>query len=286
MPKNLPAITRAALALSAAFALALCWAPASARADLPEVTSMVVFGDSYSDDGFADGAGFIRSTETTTWVEQMAKELGLPLMNHAWSGAMSDQRNCNHPEGVDWSGLQWQVDQYLADLPKGADISKVLFVIMVGSNDAWGGGTDGKATAGNIVGAVKRLADKGAKHLLYRETSAVLLSPGYLAGDYMSYAEPWTKLVNESNAATRELLAGGLAGYPDLKIYYQETDGLFEKVKSGAKGFQFKNLTTAWLGTYTFPDPAVHLWYDEWHPMGRLHSMMAAEALETLKGAK
>jgi phospholipase/lecithinase/hemolysin len=252
----------------------------------PKFDSIVAFGDSFSDDGFADGAGFKRYTETATWVEQLAASLGVPLLNLAWGGSMSDERNCNHAEGVNWSGLQWQVDEYLKALPADADISRILFTVMTGSNDVWGGIEDGAVSAANIQKAVEKLAARGAKHVLYRETSAVLLSPGYLAGDYAKYAEPWTKLVDSTNAATRESLAKGLAGYPDLKIYYLVTDELLEKVKSGAEGFKFENLTDAWWGTYTFPTPGAYLWYDEWHPMGQFHKLMAEDAVAALGAAK
>jgi phospholipase/lecithinase/hemolysin len=251
-----------------------------------DFTQVVAFGDSFSDDGFADGAGFKRYTETTTWVEQLAAELKAPLLNLAWGGSMSNLRNCNHPEGVNWSGLEWQVDEYLKSLKPGQDISTVLFTVMTGSNDIWGGIDDGAVSAANIKSAIEKLAKAGAKHVLYRETSAVLLSPGYLAGDYVSYAEPWTKLVNDTNKATRESLAKGLPDYPGLKIYYHETDGILEKVKSGADGFKFQNLTEAWWGTYTFPEPGAYLWYDEWHPMGALHKLIAQDSLALLGQGK
>ena len=259
----------------------IAWAPAGAQA--ADFTKVVALGDSFSDDGFADGAGFKRYTETTTWVEQLAQELGVPLLNVAWGGAMSNQRNCNHAEGVDWSGLDWQVDEYLKGLGSGEDISTILFTVMVGSNDVWGGIEDGAVSAANIKVAIEKLAKAGAKHVLYRESPAALLAPGYLAGDYAKYAEPWTKLVNDTNAVTRESLGKGIAEYPDLKIYYQQTDPILEKIKAGADGYKFENVTEPWWGTYTFPEPYKYLWYDEWHPMGQLHKLIAQDSLEGLK---
>jgi phospholipase/lecithinase/hemolysin len=267
-----------ALALAALMAIGLA-APAAAAGDF---TSVVAFGDSFTDDGFADGAGFKRYTETLTWAERLAQSLGAPLLNLAWGGAMSNQRNCNHAEGVDWSGLDWQVDQYLASLKPEDDISKVLFTVLAGSNDIWGGIEDGKVSAANIVAAVAKLAARGAKTVMYLETPTALLAPGYLAGDYVKYAEPWTKLVADTNAATRADLAPGLAAHPDLKIVYVQTDPVFERIKAGQDGFKFENLTEPWWGTYTLPEPGKYLWYDEWHPMGKLHELVAQEALAAL----
>ena len=265
--------------------LGLASAPLSAAEQCQTpFTAIVAFGDSFSDNGFADGHGFKRYTETLTWVEFLAQDLGLPLENRAWGGAMSNERNCNHADGVNWSGLAWQVEDYLKSLPPGQDISKILFTVMVGSNDIWAGITDGSVTAQNIRQALVALAKAGAKHILYRETTAVLMSPGYLSGDYASYNEPWAKLVNDANAATQKLLSGDLIKeFPGLKIYYQSTDALFTKIKEGWDGFKFEILDKPWWGSYTFPEPFKYLWYDEWHPSGQAHRLMADDALASLK---
>jgi phospholipase/lecithinase/hemolysin len=246
---------------------------------------IVAFGDSFSDDGFADGFGFKRYTETKTWVEQLAELLSLPLEDRAWGGAMSDKRNCNHPEGVEWSGFLWQIDDYVDNLQPGEDISNVLFTVMVGSNDVWYGIEDGATTAANIKAGIERLAAKGAKHVLYCETMTAMLAPGYLAGDYVKYAEPWTRLVDKSNETTKAELSKGLPEHPELSIYYYETNPLMEKIKAGAEGFKFDDVETGWWGTYVYPEPYKYLWYDEWHPMGQLHKLMAEDVLAKLTEA-
>ncbi|MDR1050974.1 MAG: GDSL-type esterase/lipase family protein [Deltaproteobacteria bacterium] len=280
---RMPAASLAAVVAAVVMAAAIASPRPAAAADhnLP-FTSIVALGDSFSDDGFADGWGFKRYTETSTWVEQLAAATGLPLENRAWGGAMSNQRNCNHPEGTDWSGLDWQVDDYLKNLAPGTDISKVLFTVVAGSNDLWGGIEDGAVSAANIRAAVEKLAAAGAKFVLYGETPGVLLAPGYLTGDYVSYAEPWLKLVADTNAVTRQELEGGLAQYPDLKIYYVRTDPLMEKIKNKEDGYVFENITDKWWGTYSYPEPGKYLWYDEWHPMGHFHSLICREALAAL----
>lgn len=276
----------AVIAIAALAAIMAVSAAEARAADAPAINRLVAFGDSYSDNGAIDGPGFMRYTDPLTWVEIMGRSLGVETLVLAWGGALSDQRNYAHPAGENWSGLAWQVDEYLKGLAPGEDISGVLFTIMVGSNDAWAEVVDGAYPAGNIKAAIEKLAKRGARRILYRETSAVLLSPGYLAGEYASLAGAWSKLVNDSNAITRKELSGGLADYPDLKIIYLGTDELMEKVKSGADGYKFENLTEAWSGTYSLPKPGGYLWYDEWHPMGRFHELMAQEALEALKAAE
>lgn len=247
-------------------------------------TSLISFGDSFSDNGFADGHGFKRYCEAWTWVEYLAQLTGLPHDNLAWGGAMSDERNCNHPEGVKWSGLNWQVDEYIKSLDKNADISKVLFTVMVGSNDVWLDITDGAVSAANIKTAMDKLAKAGAKHILYRETSAVMMAPGYLEGKYASYNEPWAKLVNETNAVTRKTLKDDFAKeFPGVKVYYQESDTLFGRIKKGEAGYKFEIADKPWWGTYTLPEAFKYVWYDEWHPMSQVHKLMALESVELLK---
>lgn len=279
----IPALAFIAFALAAAPLGAANDPPADAKGLKTPFTAIVAFGDSFSDNGFADGHGFKRYTETLTWVEYLAAWLNLPLEDRAWGGAMSNERNCNHPEGVNWSGLAWQVDGYL-QATAGQDLSKILFTVMVGSNDVWAGMEDGAVTAQNIRRAMTALAKAGARHILYRETSAALMSPGYLSGDYAGYSAPWAKLVNGANQATRKELLDGLAKeFPALKIYYHPSDPLFTKIKEGQPGFKFEILDKPWWGTYTLPEPYKYLWYDEWHPSGQAQRLMAEDSLAALK---
>ncbi|MDR1298416.1 MAG: GDSL-type esterase/lipase family protein [Deltaproteobacteria bacterium] len=257
-------------------------ATSPARAAAPQFTSVIAFGDSYSDNGFADGWGFQHYTESVSWVEMLAQKLGVPVEVRAWGGAMSNQRNYSHPEGTDWSGLAWQVDGYLKDLAPGTDVSDVLFTVLVGSNDAWGGIRDGKITAANIAAEIDKLAAAGARHILYVETSAVILGPGYLAGEWAGYAEPWANLVNQANAETRVLFADGLKDHPDVKLYYLQTDPIMTKIKNKEEGYVFENITDTWKDTYNYPEPGKYLWFDEWHPMSHFHQMVSDEALAVL----
>lgn len=247
-------------------------------------SGLISFGDSFSDNGFADGHGFKRYCEAWTWVEYLAQMLGLPHDNWAWGGAMSNDRNCNHPKDVQWAGLSWQIDEYLKTLKKDEDISKTLFTVMCGSNDAWFDLTDGAATGQNIHQAMRKLANAGARHILYRETPTALMAPGYLEGEYAKLSEPWINLVKQSNQTTKRLLLDDLIKeFPAVKVYYLETDPLFTKIKNGEEGFKFKVLDKPWWGTYAMPEDFSYVWYDNWHPMSHVHKLMAQESLEFLR---
>ncbi|MDL2226741.1 GDSL-type esterase/lipase family protein [Deltaproteobacteria bacterium OttesenSCG-928-M10] len=266
-------------------ALAVPCAGRALAADHP-FTALTAFGDSYSDNAYADGHGFIRSSNTWTWCEYLAQMMGdLPHDNWAFGGAMSDQRNCNLGD-MNWSGLLWQIDEYLKTPAAKADLSTTLFTILCGSNDVWGGLEDPRQSAQNIYEAMSRLAKAGARHIAYREASTVIMSPGYLAGDYAKYHDPWAKAVNEQNAATREMLTKDFAKeFPEVKVYYLESDTLFGKIKNNEPGFQFKIFDKPWRGTYTMPVAGEYMWYDDWHFMGEVHRLMAVESLDKIKAA-
>jgi phospholipase/lecithinase/hemolysin len=246
-------------------------------------SELVSFGDSYSDNGFVDGHGYRRYTNTWTWVEYLAQLLGLPDNNWASGGAMSNERNQAHPPGASWSGLAWQVREYLNG-SAGRDQSRVLFTIMCGSNDYWGGQLSGTVAAQNLRSAMEALIAGGARHILFRETTTVLLSPGYLSGAWAGDGPGWKQLVDDLNAETRVIIQHGLpVDHPEVKLYYLSSDPLFSKIRASEAGYEFEIIDRFWLGSYDYPYPHKYLWWDEWHPMGEVHLMMAEEALAALR---
>ncbi|MDR2366608.1 MAG: hypothetical protein LBF58_00630 [Deltaproteobacteria bacterium] len=249
-------------------------------------SAVISFGDSFSDNGFLGGHGFKRYTNTWTWAEYLSQMLGLPHDCWAWGGAMSDEGNVAHPPGVSWSGLAWQVREFTEGLEAGDDLSRVLFTVSCGSNDYKGGQRSGAAVAGNIGAAMGVLARAGARHFVYRESSAVLLAPGYLSGEGVAEAEGWRKMVNDINAATREVIQGRfVAANPGVRVYYLKSDPLFERVRGGEPGYGFEIVDKMWNGTAEYPEPHKYLWWDEWHLMGQAHLLIALETVGMLKEA-
>jgi hypothetical protein len=258
------------------------------NAFLPKVlgtpfTEVVSFGDSFSDNGFINGHGFQRATNTWTWVEYLSQMIGLPHDNWAFGGAMSNLRNQGHPPEINWSGLSWQVEEYLKTT-KGDDISHILFTIMCGSNDYWGGQHSAGICVQNMVEAIVNLYQAGARHVLYRETCTVIMSPGYLSGEWADYHDGWKNLVDETNVITRKIFQVDLPNdYPALRLYYLSTDQLFTKIKNGEHGYKFEIIDRQWMGTYDFPEPFKYMWWDQWHPMGQVHLLAAQESVEHLR---
>ncbi|NRA46140.1 MAG: hypothetical protein HRU09_14400 [Oligoflexales bacterium] len=107
-----------------------------------EFDNIVAFGDSFTDDGPADGSGFYRASNGETWVEYLAKEhFQIKLQNNTWSGSTSGFGNVN--QQLVWSGLLWQVSQ----VKNCTDPRKTLVFVWSGLNDLY----DGKGTGLDLL---------------------------------------------------------------------------------------------------------------------------------------
>lgn len=244
---------------------------------------LCAFGDSFSDNGFSDGHGFRRYSETFTWVEYLAQFLQMPLTDRAYSGATTGRGNYNHASGEDWSGLLWQVDEYLKEPP--AAPSRTLFTVMCSLNDVLCEDISPETSSHNIETALSCLGAAGARLVVYREHSVTLEPPGFKLPDYVTACARTTGMLREINALTRKGLVENLKKTcPNMEVLYLISDSFFQKVKDGAPGFKFKNLNEPWLGTYSYPEPFAYAWYDAWHPGGTVHKLLAEDTLAALEG--
>ena len=250
--------------------------PAGATA--AQFDRLIAFGDSYTDNAFGDGYGFNRYSNGPVWVEYLAKELAIPTVeDRAWGGAMTGNGNAN---GFDWSGLDWQVDQF-APPP---DLATTLFTVWIGTNDVYGGDADVAVSVGNVRRALDGLAAKGARHLLVLSLQDITLAPAYRPGSkYADKAGRVREMVEEFNRSLDATLAnpgdGFAARHPEVELYRVDAHALFDRM---AKDGTFKNTAEPWFGTYQYPDPSVYMWWDDWHPMTEVHRRVAAEAATVL----
>ena len=251
-------------------------------------SKVIAFGDSVSDNGFQDGAGFQPYTNGYVWVEYLANSLPggpVPVKSEAWGGAMTNQANWDK---IGWSGLLWQIDQYEKEIGQ-EDISKVLFTIYCGGNDFWGNKKNATLSAKNIVTAMEKLYKKGARHIVIANQYTAVISPGYLKGDYATYRAPLTKFKKSLNESLKNLIVDNkdsyIASHPEVTVYYINSDDLFNKIANDEKGYLFTNKTQKWLGTKEFPSPEKYLWWDEWHLMTRAHQLFADFIIEKIKSS-
>lgn len=130
---------------------------------------LVVFGDSFSDNGVNlledDNDGFRRYSTGPVWPEYLAKLLSLNLMDHAYSGAKSGLGNYNFPQP--WSGVLWQVQQYIQTRKNDEIPSNNLIIFQAGgSNDLAAREFNATQILGNNAAALKLLIDQKAPRII------------------------------------------------------------------------------------------------------------------------
>ena len=140
--------------------LAYAW-PAKALA----WDGMVVFGDSLSDNGPADGYGLRVSSNGRVWADYLAESLGVGLLDMAYSSAQTD----HHPvtASAKW-GFCWQIDEYLNTM--GSASPHKLYIIWIGGNDLLKRTSDVGLVIDNaltnIAHGIDRLIEAGAQNVL------------------------------------------------------------------------------------------------------------------------
>ncbi|HWR45856.1 SGNH/GDSL hydrolase family protein [Sporomusa sp.] len=261
----------------------ILWAylPQTASAE-GEFTKIVVFGDSWSDNGFDDGYGFRYYSNGKLWYEYLANMLGVKSVEgRAWGGALSGQGNYNSPAKT-WSGLLWQVQGYTPDLETG----QTLFAIEIGINDLHDPSMKipPSAVVENVRKAMVDLIGKGAKHIIVWNLPASITFPGYTSEKYEWYSYYAPKL-NDAKAQFvkyNELIAVAVAAeaqnHADVKIYFYDTDNGMKEIHK-----KFQSTTTKWGGSYLYPNPGEYMWYDEWHLMTETHKYISEQVYDLLQ---
>lgn len=294
--------------LSACLSLAalVCAASAvSARA----ITNMVAFGDSLSDNGnlsALSGGLFPSTTATggqpayragrlsngTTWVENLASTLGVPLLNRAFAGALTDTRNTASGFLPSAPGMQTVVDAYTASLSS-AD-PNTLYVLWGGANNYFNG------TPGNPVGdlstQINQLVAKNAKQFLIVNLPNLGNTPGGAAngaGAALNTATTAHNTAVASLVSTVDALAG-----VDAKLL--DVNALFTQVQASPATFGLTNVSSPYVLSGTLPgettptqgynptiiNPTLNvdgfLFYDEIHPSAAAHRLIASRALAVI----
>jgi len=262
--------------------------PVHARAQ----SSLVVFGDSLSDNG---NNGTATSGPTTkpssqvsgTWVKQLAVQRGLTL-------TASDAGGTNYARGgAVTSGMTAQVNAYLATQPR--DMATALYVLWGGGNDinykasanpADSAGIKAAATtaANNITAQIRKLAQAGARHVLWvnmpplHKTPAALTSPGGIGKIVL---EPPTVQFNTLWAQSLTQLR---REFPGLTLIGMDALGQFNAIIARPSSYGLSNVTGTCKGKAVNPD--TYLFWDEIHPTSYTHGIFAdtADALLAQQG--
>lgn len=248
----------------------------SARADT--FSSVIVYGDSLSDNGNLYAAyGYPpapyymgRFSNGPVAVEQLATSLGAPLYDFAVGGATSGVGNYidngtqttlgyGHLPGIQ-TEFASAASQTLLASPL---VSSSLFVVWGGANDFLSGGSPTTA-ATDIDAIVATLEADGATHILVPGVPNLGLTPEFYG----------------SNVATAYSIAYNTAlqaGLPQGATYV-DIYGLLASVEANPAAYGFTNLTTPCLTAASLcSNAASYFFFDDIHPTTAADTLVAAQ---------
>ncbi|QPF94365.1 SGNH/GDSL hydrolase family protein [Bradyrhizobium commune] len=265
------------------------------RRDQHHNSTLVVFGDSLSDNGNLfnliglpqppDWDG--RFSNGPNYAEQLASLLHMRLDDRAYGFAEASDTSpsllVNHvpPHAIN---LSYQVAQYIAELDGHKPPADATALINIGSNDYDsfflndGNPADLPAFVQNVIGsvdaAINALTDAGFKHIILYTLPDFGLTPNAQAeGPAVVAAVHAVDLVN--NAALAQLAAS------HSNVHLVDAFQLTEAFAADPKTFGFNNdLTVTWTaqlatGTHQFA-PNELAFFDGEHPTSAAHGVLAA----------
>ena len=247
----------------------------SAKAD--PFSSVIVYGDSLSDNGNLYAlSGYPpppyyqgRLSNGPVAVEQLAANLGVPLHDFAYIGATTGVGN--YSDGgtqttVGYAGLPGLEGELALSAPLLTSplVSTSLFVVWGGANDFITGGSPLTA-ASNIDAIVATLEGDGATHILVPGVPNLGLTPEFYG----------------SNVATAYSIAFNTTLQATLPqgATYVDTFDLLTNVEANPSAYGFTNVTSpCFTGTSLCPNNgAGYLFYDGFHPTTAADSLVAAQ---------
>lgn len=233
-------------------------------------SNVVAFGDSLTDNGTnsdpldLDIHGIKYFTDGAVWVESLAGAMGSTLYDVAYGGATTG--NDNPAAGLDYTGLQWQVDNAIPGVSGG----DTLFTVWAGANDFFQG-RGFSAAAANIGTAMETLKANGATSILVPNLPDLGLTPGF----YNDVNSPVTtaQATGWSQAFNNQLF-GVLQDFADnnssVDVYYLDVFTLFSDLLLMENG----EINPVYWDL---------LFWDEVHPTNVGHAIVAGEAYGILQ---
>jgi len=275
-------------------------------------TSMVVIGDSLSDQGnvylitsgavpppeYTDGANIGRFTNGLNYIDYLSSSLGISVApslgggsNYATGGARTDSASIGGIPLPPGFSLLEQRDNYLTSVGPGGIDPNALHVVWGGSNDMTDileGLFDGtiidpfpamENTLFNLFDIVSSLAAADAKNIVVPNIPNLGLVPLLTGGGPpVDQATQLTALFNDGLDAALDAVA---ASNPDTTLFRVDTFGLLTDAFLDPASFGFTNVTEGCYtefvvpGGITCPNPDEYLSWDGFHPTTRTHQLLA-----------
>jgi phospholipase/lecithinase/hemolysin len=281
------------LSLKRVLKLALVLLSVSAVAQAGSFSSVVVYGDSLSDNGnlFAatgqPGAPYYqgRRSDGLVAVEQLAAALGTPLLDFAWIGATTGIGN--YADGgtpttlgsFSLPGMQAEFAATQASL--GPYLANGLFIV-------WGGPNDFLSPSpldltpqaiisraiGDELGIVTSLELLGAHNILVPGMPDLGLTP-YFRSLGSAAAAQGSAITDAYNAALRSSLPSG--------VLFYDTATLLRSIVANPGAYGFTNVTDpCFNGATVCANPSQYLFFDSFHPTTATDRLAAEGFLETV----
>lgn len=277
-------MSRAIVTGLAAFGLALCSINTEAQ-------TLLVFGDSLSDNGLAwqhslaQGVAAVppsppywngRFSNGPVAVEVMAQTLGYTLDDRAWGGATTDTRNIlNGGFGnFDNTGVQSQVSQYLQATPTISDSTQV--VLWAGTNDLFLSKNVASIaqTLSNLQGLTQQLIDAGAKNILLPLIPDLGAAP-YVVENGATSVQAFHKASESVNAGLLSLAANLSSQNVGVNIRTFDTPSFVEGLIAGGLDGSTPCVTGGFWGVDSVcASPDQHVFWDGTHFSAVTHQQL------------
>jgi phospholipase/lecithinase/hemolysin len=237
-------------------------------------SAVFVYGDSLSDNGNLFAVSGIppapyyagRFSNGPVAVEQLAAQLGAPLVDFAWGGATTGIGNSG--DGGSQTSLgAFNLPGMLTELATSsvppALVPGSLFVVWGGANDFEAGGSVTTAIS-NIDAIVAALQANGATHILVPGLPDLGLTPEFY-GD--ATATLFSQQFNQ-----------GLQSTLPSNVIYSDVYGLLNSVTQNPGAYGFTDVTTpCFNGVTVCSDPDQHLFWDGIHPTTAADAILASQ---------
>jgi phospholipase/lecithinase/hemolysin len=245
-------------------------------------SSILSFGDSLTDNGPLDSFGIQHYTNGQVWVEDMASNYSVPLLDMAYGGATT---GVNDPAaGSPYLGLQWQVNTYLNIYP--VVPNNTLITVWAGANDLIKGfDVPGQSigspdiAAANVVLAVQALATAGGQNFLIPNLPDIGKTPAFIPTQYSTFATTWCQTFNADLAADLLALESNPL-YSADHFYSLDVYSIFNAVIADPGAFGFTDVTDSG----NMNPPSGYLFWDGIHPTAQGHLLLAGDAEALITG--
>ncbi|WP_462383016.1 SGNH/GDSL hydrolase family protein [Pseudomonas sp. Marseille-QA0892] len=284
---------------------------AASAAQARDYSSLIVFGDSYSDSGASHAISVRRINEGVfgaervpsplfwegrwsngpTAVEVLASRLGLELENHAVGGAMSGTGNANPSmDTFGGTGMLSQINVFREK--KGRLDPDALYVLFATTNDflaapTWPSDDVVLATAdaavANQLQAIEQLRQGGAAHIVLVGPIDLAQVPMVVRAGLAGQAVLFRDRVNDG---LKRLLSERNAG----DILYFDHIAFSTPIMSAPNHYGFENVTQSCIRSTAEGDqhvcrrPDTYYFYDEVHPTARVHRLAGEALTEAVRG--